>query len=381
MASTGARFEARARYPDASMAPIASSEALRTRTESVNQAIEQARKTSLGQFFTAWGELRAGEGAILIAWQLLFSLFPLIVGILSIFGLVLRDPELQAALAEQIVARFPSQASDLVGFISETRNIGGILGIISLITLLWAGSNLFGTMATVFDRFYGVPDRSFVTQRVVSFSMMAAYAVLATISVAAGSVTGILVGLSEEILSFEIPYFAFALGWLVSVASAILMFLVLYRFVPNARLGIRHVWKGAVLAGVAFVALTQIFPLYLSYLGSGFAAYKALGVFLLLMTWFYFLGLILCAGTLLNAVLAGLCPIPSAEQAQAEKATQRQDRRQARDSGEAGDGSGGPVKVVVWTGLTAVVTSLMLILARRLAGTLWRALTRQEPPG
>ena len=71
------------------------------------------------------------------------------------------------------------------------------------------------------------------------------------------------------------------------------------------------------LAGVSFVLLTQIFPLYLRYLGSGFAAYKALGVFLLLMTWFYFLALILCAGTLLNAVLSGHCPTPSPEQAQA----------------------------------------------------------------
>ena len=49
------------------MAPFTSSEALRSRTESVNQAIDQARRTSLGQFFTAFGELRAGEGAILIS--------------------------------------------------------------------------------------------------------------------------------------------------------------------------------------------------------------------------------------------------------------------------------------------------------------------------
>jgi len=34
----------------------------------------------------------------------------------------------------------------------------------------------------------------------------------------------------------------------------------------------------------------------------------------------------------------------------------------------------------MWAGLTASVTSLTLILARRLAGSLWRSLTRQEPP-
>jgi hypothetical protein len=132
---------------------------------------------------------------------------------------------------------------------------------------------------------------------------------------------------------------------------------------------------------VLFVVLTQVFPLYLHFLGGGFAAYKALGVFLLLMTWFYFLSLILCAGMLLNAVLSGHCPIPSAEQAQAAQADRRRSRRQSRGARESDDESGGAVKVLVWAGLTAAVSSLMLIVARRLAGTVWRALTRQEPPG
>src|SRR5262245_41773184 len=101
------------------MAALTSRETVRSSAQSVNVALAQARKTALGRFATAWGELRAGEGAILIAWQLLFSLFPLVIGILSIVGLVLRDPERQAAIAESIAAQFPEQASDLVAFISE----------------------------------------------------------------------------------------------------------------------------------------------------------------------------------------------------------------------------------------------------------------------
>src|SRR6476660_9289421 len=96
------------------MASFASSETLRSGTESVNAAIKQARKSTPGQFFTAWGELRAGEGAILIAWQLLFSLFPLVIGMLSILGLVLRSPSRQAAIAGAITQQFPEQAADLV---------------------------------------------------------------------------------------------------------------------------------------------------------------------------------------------------------------------------------------------------------------------------
>ncbi len=360
------------------MAARSSSQAIRSGTESVNVAIEQARKTALGRFVTAWGELRAGEGAILIAWQLLFSLFPLVVGILSLIGLVLRNPERQTAIAESIAQQFPEQASDLVAFISETRDLGGIFGIISIVGLLWSGSNLFGTMAAVFDRFYGAPDRNFVQQRLISFLMMAVYAVLASVSVASSSLTGFVVGLSEEVLPFEVPNFAFVVGWTVSLLSAILMFLILYRVVPNARIRFWHVWKGAVLAGVLFVALTQVFPLYLHFLGAGFAAYKALGVFLLLMTWFYFLGLILCAGTLLNAVLSGHCPVLAPK---AETTREQRSRARKREDDKEDAESGGPIKVVIWAGLTAATTSLTLILARRLAVTIWRALTNREPPG
>ena len=356
------------------MAALSSNQAIRSGTESVNVAFARAMKSKLGKFVTAWGELRAGEGAILVAWQLLFSLFPLVVGILSIVGLVLSDPERQAAIAESIASQFPEQASDLVAVISETRDLGSIFGIISIVGLLWSGSNLFGTMATVFARFYGVPDRAFVQQRLVSFLMMAVYAVLITVSVASSSLTGFLIGLSEEVLPFEIPNFAFVVGWMVSLLSAILMFLVLYRVVPNARIKVWHVWRGAVLAGVLFVALAQIFPLYLHFLGAGFAAYKALGVFLLLMTWFYFLAMILCAGALLNAVLSGHCPVPAPRPAptsdQRAKARQREEEE-----------SSGPVKVLVWAGLMAATTSLMLILARRLAVTIWRLMTNREPPG
>ena len=353
------------------MEALSSNTAIRGGAETVTVAIEQARKTLLGKLAMAWGELRAGEGAILIAWQLLFSLFPLVVGILSVVGLVLRDPGRQAAIAESIAKQFPEQASDLVTFISETRDLGGVFGLISIVGLLWSGSSLFGAMATVFNRFYGAPDRGFLQQRLVAFLMMAVYAVLVSVSVASTSVTGFLVGLSQEVLPFAVPNFAFAVGWAVSLLSAILMFLVLYRVVPNATIRLLNVWRGAALAGLLFVALTQMFPLYLHFLGGGFAAYKALGVFLLLMTWFYFLGMIMCAGALLNAILSGHCPVfvPAASR----RPTAPRRRPEVESSG--------PVKVLIWTGLVAAISSLILILSRRLASGVWRVLTNHEPPG
>jgi membrane protein len=281
----------------------------------------------------------------------------------------------QAELAAAISSQFPEQASDLVSFITETRDLGGIFGIVSILGLLWSGSNLFGIMATVFNRFYGVEDRTFAAQKLMAFAMMAVYAVLVTVSVASTSVTGFVIGLSEEVLPFDVPNFAFLLGWVISLASAVLMFLVLYRVVPNARIRIWHVWKGALLGGVLFVALTQVFPIYLHFLGDGFAAYKALGVFLLLMTWFYFLGMILCGGALLNAIASGHCPQSVAKRDNVNEASV-----QAPAVATRAPQSSGAVKTLLWAGVSAATTSVTLLLARRLAVLLWRSLTRHEPP-
>ena len=109
------------------------------------------------------------------------------------------------------------------------------------------------------------------------------------------------------------PGITIATGWLVSLGSATLMFLALYRVVPNRPLTLRQVWPGAALAGVLFVLLSQAFPLYLRIFGGTYTAYKTLGLFLLLMTWVYCLALVTVLGAELNAFRCGHGALPDPE--------------------------------------------------------------------
>ncbi len=62
-------------------------------------------------------------------------------------------------------------------------------------------------------------------------------------------------------------------------------------------------WPGALVAGILFEVVTLIFPIYLS-LNKGLNAYgKTFGLFFLLMTFFYFVGLITMVGVEVNSVL------------------------------------------------------------------------------
>ncbi len=266
---------------------------------------EHLRHSSLGAFYAKFSADLALNGAVQIAWQALFSLFPLILGLLGLVGLAIRSPERRLALVEAILTQFPAQVTDLLAFMEETRELGGLLGLASVVGLGWSGYWLFETMALVFNHFYGAPDRGFAGQVIMSLTMMALYAVLITVSILASTLSTFLLGISERGLPFEILGLALGLGWLVSLGSALLMFLAVYRVVPNVRLGLADVWPGAALAAVLFLLLNQAFPLYLRFFGGTYTAYKTLGLFLLLMTWFYCLALILVVGAELNAFLGG----------------------------------------------------------------------------
>src|SRR4051794_6800777 len=76
--------------------------------------------------------------AALIAFSAVFSLFPLLIGALTFLGLILRDPDRLTAFTTAIEQRFPEGVSDMLNFLQETRQISGILGVISFLGLLWS---------------------------------------------------------------------------------------------------------------------------------------------------------------------------------------------------------------------------------------------------
>lgn len=258
----------------------------------------------LGRFARKYAADQGDEQAALIAFHSLFSIFPLIGGLLALLGYFVREPETMASLVETVQKLFPAQIADLVSFIHETRQLSGLLSVLSLLGLLWSGSAIFGSMAQAFNRFYGVPDRGFLGQKLMAFSMIFVFLGLTLFSVLAAGLSTTLLTIGSGSLPFEVPRVGVLqslLGYAVSVGSAFLLFLSVFRIVPNAPLRLRHVWPGALLAAVLFSLLNQLFPLYLRFFGGGFEAYKTLGLFLLLMTWFYFLARILVLGAELNA--------------------------------------------------------------------------------
>jgi membrane protein len=261
-------------------------------------AFQQSRA---GQFVKKAMDDRVPNLGVLLAWGTLNTLFPLVLGMLAISGFVLRDPQRLDQLTGALVSVAPGQAaSTLRDILTTTRDSAGAASIISLLLLLFSGSNFFANMQMVFNLAYHLEDRNFILQRVVALIMLLIATALLLISTTA-------YGLGNLIGSLPIgvpvgPVLGRVVGWSISILSAFALFMLLYKILPNKAQGWRQTMPGAVLATVLFFLILQIFPLYLAIFPPN-QAYAAFGVFLLLMFWVYLLGIVLVLGAELNAFL------------------------------------------------------------------------------
>jgi membrane protein len=244
--------------------------------------------------------------AVLIAWNVLFSIFPLALAMATVLGLVLSSTGVKAdAVYQTVLAIIPDdqgRAQALSG-LDAVKHQSGLFFLVALAGFVWSGSSLFGAMEGAFDHIFQCAPRPFLRQKLMSVLMMVMFTVLAGVAIGTSALLPLLKILPVVPASWTQSATAYVLQPVVGVISGVLLFGLLYLVVPNRRQRPAAVWPGALLAGVAFYLLTLLFPLYLHF-NKGLNRYGASFAFLfILMTFFYFLGLITMLGAELNAVL------------------------------------------------------------------------------
>jgi uncharacterized BrkB/YihY/UPF0761 family membrane protein len=91
------------------------------------------------------------------------------------------------------------------------------------------------------------------------------------------------------------------IGYAIGLATALLLFLTLYRVIPNANQRLPDVWPGAALGALLFLFITQIFPLYIRFTGGGNRYGQILGFVSLLVVSLLMLAHLILFGAYVNA--------------------------------------------------------------------------------
>ena len=267
------------------------------------RAYRVVRRVAVGTYFD--GFIHAGN----LAYLSLIALFPFFItatAVMSAFG---RTDEGVHALQVVLAVMPPSVAETLVGPVSGVLSArSGLFLWLGALVGLWTVGSLIETVRDILRRAYGTQARkSFWQYRLYSIGMIIGAVLLLLLSFSLQVVT---VGI-EQVIDRLLPdqfsgLGAVALSRLISGGGLFLsLYMLFYTLTPYAYKGKGYPkWPGAVATTLWWIAVTVALPPLLAGMLSYDATYGSLAGVMVVLFFFYLIGLGVVIGAELNAALA-----------------------------------------------------------------------------
>ena len=267
-------------------------------------------KVFFNELYDKFFETDVMSSAAQVAFYFSFAFFPLLLFLVSLFGLVLESTdELRTELYQYLAQVMPSSAYQLVQTTMDEiikTSSGGKLTIGLLVTL-WSASAGVDSLRVALDRVYELKEnrpwwKTKLQSLVLTFLFILLLAVgLAAVTAGSTLVRAALAGMGLEVSS---PWVVTATQWGAIIVVMLFTTAVVYSWLPNFK-EFHWVWisPGAITAIVVWILFGSLFRLYLQYFNTYNKAYGSLGAVIILMLWMYITGVALLLGGAINSVL------------------------------------------------------------------------------
>jgi membrane protein len=249
------------------------------------------------------------SNAAQVAFYFIFALFPLLLFLLSLFGLVLGSAEnMRQELFGYLAQVIPASAVTLIEqTLTEVvqESSGGKLTF-GFLLALWSASAGIDSVRIVLNDIYDLEEkRPWWKYKLVSVRLTLGLAVL--IIFVLGVIfygTPLLTSVFASAgLESSARIVAGILSFILILAAMLLAFAFLYAFVPNhSPFTWRWITPGAVAAVVLWLIFSFGFRIYLAFFDSYAKTYGSLGAIIILLLWLYLTALVILIGGVINAV-------------------------------------------------------------------------------
>jgi membrane protein len=267
--------------------------------------------TLLKDTFTKWSADKAPRLGAALSYYTVFSLVPLLVMTIAIAGLVFGKEAAQQSIMTQMESLVGPQSAAAVKQmldIAQKPSSGLLASLITLGTLLLGASGVFAQLQDALNTVWGVEpkagrgvwgaikDRFFSLVAVLGtgFLLLVSLVLSAALAAFGKLFTGWLPG-HESLLH--------VMDFVVSFGVITLLFAMMFKLLPDAKIAWRDVWIGAGLTSLLFTIGKFAIGLYLGKAEIG-SAYGAAGSLVILLVWVYYSSQILLFGAEFTAVYA-----------------------------------------------------------------------------
>ncbi len=233
-----------------------------------------------------------------ISYFFLLSLFPLILGLLAILGLFLPSASVQQQLVSLFAQILPGSATILQSSIPDIIRFRGILGIVSVIGLVWSATGVFSAATNGVNRAWDIRYRHpFYIKKPREILMVLGSGVLILLSLGTSTFFSLLGNL-------HISGAAVNAGTaIVAFFFSVVIFMLLHKFMPLISISWRHVWPGALLSAVLFEIAKTVFVFYLNHFSNFDRIYGSIASIIALLVWVYYSAYIFLLGAEFSSLL------------------------------------------------------------------------------
>ncbi len=243
----------------------------------------------------------ANQASAGLAYYLIFSLFPLLLVLISAGSFFLNSEQVYLKVTQLVQANVPGSHAWIDENLRQILQQRGAVGIIGLATLLWAASGGFMSLAYNINlAWLDAPQRNFFQRRLIGLEMIVGLSGLFVLSLIIDSVINLLHILDLPFVSFlDLGLWKWVsnlFSWLVIFA----LFFALYYRVPTVNVRASAAARGALISSIAWKIATALFSLYIR---SGFGRYELIYGSVGALVAFLFLIYILATVTLFGAHL------------------------------------------------------------------------------
>ena len=256
-------------------------------------------KVSVVQFIARTAEESgnhdAGQRAAGVAYYAIISIFPLLLGLIAVFGFFLPSLNLQDQLLKFVGNNIPGATDILKDNIANVIKLRGVMSILSIVILFWSASALFSSISLAINRAWNViRHRNFFIRKASELGMVFGTGILFLLSLGASSIITIMHGvLNLPTTSLVMVYVSTKLAAFLLI---FLVFLLLYKFIPNTKTYWRGVWPGALLVALLFELARTLFIFYLDNIANYQLIYGSITSIIVLLVWIYYSSLIMILG-------------------------------------------------------------------------------------
>lgn len=258
-----------------------------------------------------WSEDKVPRLGAALAYYTVFSLAPLLIIVIAIAGLVFGQEAAQGQIVEQIKGLVGEQSAHAIQTMiqrAQKPSTGMLAAAFTVLMLLLGASGVFGQLQDALNTIWGVapkPGRGLfgtLKDRFVSFLAVLGTGFLLLVSLVVSALLAA-IGRAFQAWLPAPEALLHGLNVLVSFGVITLLFAMIFKVLPDAKVAWRDVWIGAVVTALLFTIGKYLIGLYLGRREVS-TTYGAGASLVIVLLWVYYASQILLFGAEFTAVYA-----------------------------------------------------------------------------